>query len=127
MTAPTVYPCLTYRDAPAAIDWLCDAFGFSRNFVADGPGGKVAHAELGWSEGGVIMLGSAVEDNADIATGRSLIYLAVSDPDEHFARATAAGAEVVRPPKDEDYGSRGYTLRDPEGHIWSFGTYRPGG
>ncbi|MGB9280034.1 MAG: VOC family protein [Pseudonocardiaceae bacterium] len=41
-----------------------------------------------------------------------------------FERATIAGAEVVRGLKDEDYGSRGFTVRDPEGTLWSFGSYR---
>jgi uncharacterized glyoxalase superfamily protein PhnB len=55
----------------------------------------------------------------------SSVYLVVSDPDAHHQRATAAGAEIVIPLRDEDYGSRGYTARDPEGNLWSFGTYQP--
>ncbi len=54
-----------------------------------------------------------------------MLYLVVEDPDRHFRRAVEAGAEVVRPLEDTDYGSRGYTARDPEGNLWSFGTYQP--
>ena len=57
--------------------------------------------------------------------GRASLYLVVDDPDAHHARALEAGAELVRDLKDEDYGSRAYTARDPEGNLWSFGTYRP--
>ncbi|MFI0449841.1 VOC family protein [Actinomadura sp. 6N118] len=126
MTAPTVFPALSYDDAPAAIKWLTSAFGLTEHFVAEGPDGTVAHAELAWGEGGMIMLGSTRDSEDDtLRTGRCWLYLIVDDPDAHYERAVAAGAEVVRPLKDEDYGSRGYTVRDPEGHLWSFGTYRP--
>ena len=57
--------------------------------------------------------------------GPAWIYLVVDDPDAHYERAVAAGAEIVQPLTDEDYGSRGYTARDPEGNVWSFGTYQP--
>jgi uncharacterized glyoxalase superfamily protein PhnB len=53
-----------------------------------------------------------------------MLYVVTEAPDELFERATAAGAEVVRGLKDEDYGSRGFTVRDPEGNLWTFGTYR---
>ena len=57
--------------------------------------------------------------------GSASVYLVVSDPDAHHDRAQKAGAKVVIPLRDEDYGSRGYTALDPEGNAWSFGTYRP--
>ena len=80
-----------------------------------------------WPRGGGIMFGTAGKD--DSAYGRRLpgndaVYVVCDDPDALFERATAAGAEVVRGLKDEDYGSRGFTVRDPEGNLWSFGTYR---
>ncbi|TMB01350.1 MAG: glyoxalase, partial [Deltaproteobacteria bacterium] len=52
-------------------------------------------------------------------------YVIVADADAHYARAKAAGAEIVMDIKDEDYGGRGYSARDPEGHLWNFGTYDP--
>lgn len=131
-TRATVIPCLSYRDAPAAIDWLCRAFGFERHLVVPGPDGTIAHAQLGFGNG-MVMLGSAVAtgygrlmrqpDEAGSATQG--IYVVVADADAHHAAAVAAGAEIVIAPKDEDYGGRGFTCRDPEGHVWSFGTYDP--
>jgi|SRR5436309_11864085 len=121
----TVYPCQTYRDAPAMLKWLVDAFGLTEDAVIANPDGTIAHAELGWRGGG-IMIGSYRTDALSAAPGTGAVYLVVGDPDAHFARATGAGAEVVRPPSDMDYGSREYSVRDPEGNIWNFGTYEPG-
>jgi len=124
-----VWPTLTYRDAPAAIDFLQKAFGFE-DPVVHGDGGDpsiVHHAELRWPFGGGVMLGSAGRDDSPFgrrATGNDAVYLACDDPDDRFARATGAGAEVVIDLYDADYGSRGFTVRDPEGNLWSFGTYR---
>jgi uncharacterized glyoxalase superfamily protein PhnB len=124
----SVYPTLRYRDARAAIDWLERAFGAERKEVHDGPDGTVGHAELRLGDD-LIMLGTAVEDSdyGRIAPppGHASLYVAVEDADAHHARAVAAGADVVRPLEDTDYGSRDYAARDPEGNLWSFGTYRP--
>jgi uncharacterized glyoxalase superfamily protein PhnB len=87
----------------------------------------VAHAELRWPEGGGIMLGSALPQGNEferMPTGSNSTYVVTADPDALFARATGAGAEVVRGLRDEEYGSRGFSVRDPEGNLWSFGTYR---
>jgi uncharacterized glyoxalase superfamily protein PhnB len=113
-----------YRDARAAIRFLVDAFGFEEK-AAYGEGGQVDHAELGWPKGGGIMLGSPREDSviSDLPPGTGSVYLVVDDPDALHERAVAAGATIVRGLRDEDYGSRGFTCRDPEGVIWSFGTY----
>lgn len=128
---PTVWPCLSYRDARAAIAFLGDAFGFETVavYTHDDPN-RVDHAELRWPLGGGVMLGSAGRDDSAFgrrAPGNDSIYVVCDDPDALFARATAAGAEVVRGLVDEDYGSRGFTVRDPEGNLWSFGTYRGAG
>ena len=123
----TIFPALRYRDATAAIDWLAQAFGFERHAVHTGPDGRVQHAELSYG-GNMIMLGEA-GDGRDGRLhedfGPAWLYVVVDDPDAHHERAVAAGAQVVRGMADEDYGSRGYTARDPEGNVWSFGTYRP--
>jgi uncharacterized glyoxalase superfamily protein PhnB len=130
MAEGNVFPFLRYRDASAAVRWLCEAFGFEEKAVFAGPDGTVAHAELG-TGGGVVMLGSAREDALGMRTPRELgavtggIYVRVEDPDAHHRRAAAAGAEVVLELRDMEYGSREYTCRDPEGNLWSFGTYRP--
>jgi uncharacterized glyoxalase superfamily protein PhnB len=123
----TLFPALRYKDAPAAIDWLGRAFGFERHFVAEGENGLIAHAQLVY-EGAMIMLGSEAapgQDRLEYPAGAACVYLVVADPDAHHERAVAAGADIVREPNDTDYGSREYVARDPEGHLWSFGTYQP--
>jgi len=124
-TAP-IWPCFAYRDARAAIRFLVEAFGFEESALhaADDPE-LVAHAELRWPGGGGVMLGSASVGDAlaDLPAGAGAVYLVVDDPDAMFQRAVNAGATVVRPPRDEDYGSRDFVVRDPEGVYWSFGTY----
>ncbi|MGH3855539.1 MAG: VOC family protein [Pseudonocardiaceae bacterium] len=125
--APTVWPALVYADAPAAIRFLVEAFGFVETLVVPGEGGReIAHAELRWPQGGGVMLGSTSQDSefARFQPGVTSIYVVTDTPDAIFERATAAGAEVVRGLTDEDYGSREFTVRDPEGTQWTFGTYR---
>jgi uncharacterized glyoxalase superfamily protein PhnB len=130
MSDQTIFPALRYRDAPAAIEWLGRAFGFEARMVVDGAPGTVAHAELTCG-GAMIMLGSARAPEADEYSaaapppGGSALYMVVEDPDAHHERARAAGAEIVRALNDTDYGSREYSARDPEGNVWSFGTYQP--
>lgn len=120
----SIYPALRYADAKAAIDWLGRAFGFERHQVHENPDGTIAHAELKLGDG-MIMLGSAADAKQPKGSWTASIYVVVADPDAHCARATKAGAEIIRPLQDMDYGSREYMCRDLEGHIWSFGTYRP--
>lgn len=123
-----IYPALRYRDAAAAIDWLERAFGLERSAVHEGPDGTVAHAELRYGDG-MIMLGSEGETPGRFGhhAGQSWQYVVVEDPDEHHRRAEAAGAEIVMELADQSYGSREYSARDLEGNLWSFGTYRPEG
>ena len=123
----TVWPCLNYDDAHAAITFLVAAFGFDQTAVHDDEQGRVTHAELRWPEGGAIMLGDAGRPDsafASMPTGCASLYVATDQPDAVYTRARSAGATVVRELRDEDYGSRGFSVRDPEGNIWSFGTYR---
>ncbi len=129
----TVVPTMRYRDAPAAIEWLCRAFGFERNLVVPGPDGTIAHAQLSFG-GGMIMLGSSREGEFDALVampgdigGRctQTVYVIVADVDARHARAAAEGAEIVIAPADQDYGGRLYACRDLEGHVWSFGSYDP--
>lgn len=124
-----VWACLNYRDAPAAIRFLTEALGFvsTADYRAQGDEAKVEHAELVWPEGGGVMLGTADRAGTEferMPTGCASTYVVTDRPDELFERATAAGAEVARGLVDEDYGSRGFSVRDPEGNVWSFGTYR---
>lgn len=121
-----VWPVLLYRDAAKAIAWLVEAFGLTEDLVVPGAGGTVEHAELSW-RGGVINVASYGDEEGEDAPGtipgKAGVYLVVDDPDAHHGRAVAAGAEIIRPLTDTDYGSRGYIVRDPEGNAWAFGTY----
>jgi uncharacterized glyoxalase superfamily protein PhnB len=129
--AQTLFPGMRYADAPAAIDWLEKAFGFKRQMVVPGPNGTIAHAQLLCGDRGMMMLGSWKDDDFHYKMPRQVggvtqaTYLYVEDIDTHFARAKAAGAEIVIPLKATDYGSREYSARDLEGHLWHFGTYLP--
>jgi uncharacterized glyoxalase superfamily protein PhnB len=122
-----VWPTLVYKDGPAAMRFLTEALGFEK--VAEYPGereGTIAHAELLWPAGGGAMLSSGPDPDNEfnvVADGASSVYLVSDDPDGLFERATAAGADVVRPLRDEDYGARGFTVRDQEGNFWSVGTF----
>jgi uncharacterized glyoxalase superfamily protein PhnB len=119
----SIYPTLRYTDPAAAIRFLTAAFGLVEQFVSKDDDGAIAHAELS-SGAGVVMLGSRRPDDP-FDTGRAVLYTVVDDPDAHHARAVAAGAKVVMPLTDQPYGSREYAALDPEGNVWSFGTYRP--
>jgi uncharacterized glyoxalase superfamily protein PhnB len=114
--APSIYPTLRYTDAPSAIRFLKDAFGLIEHSVTENPDGTIAHAELAFGNG-IVMLGSRQDPPGLFDPGRAVLYLAVDDPDAHHARATAAGAEIVMPLTDQDYGSREYAARDPEGNL----------
>jgi uncharacterized glyoxalase superfamily protein PhnB len=126
--SPDIVPFMRYRDAPAAIDWLVRVLGFEQLSRFEGEGGTIAHAVLRFGTGS-IQLSSPRGDEApraDHTMGLGGLYLVVDDPDALYARAKAAGAEIARELVDEDYGSREFAVRDPEGNVWSFGTYRPG-
>jgi uncharacterized glyoxalase superfamily protein PhnB len=132
-TKSTIIPALRYRNAPAAIDWLCKVFGFKRHAVYEGENGTIGHAELTLN-GGMVMLGSAKDDefanrfkSPDEQDGMESrgAYIVVEDADAAHARAVAAGAVILRPLQDTPYGSREFAVRDPEGHSWSAGTYDP--
>jgi uncharacterized glyoxalase superfamily protein PhnB len=126
--APSVWPGLLCTDARATIRFLVEAIGFVETIVVPGEqDGEIMHAEVRWPEGGIVMIGSD-DRRGEFADhnrpGTNSFYVVTDHPDEVFARATAAGAQVVRGMEDTDYGSRGFTVRDPEGNLWSFGTYR---
>lgn len=132
-TPSAIIPCLRYRNAYVAIDWLCDAFGFQRQAVyADER--TVLHAQLTFG-GGMIMLGSADNESEwgrhtvqpDEVDGRETqsCCVVVEAIDAHYRKAKAAGAEIVIDIADQEYGGRGYACRDIEGHLWWFGSYDP--
>ena len=131
----SIIPCLRYRDASAAIDWLCRVIGFEKKMVVPGEAGAIMHAELKLGDG-MIMLGSVAKPETEYSKvmtqpdeigGKQTqtIYVVVADADAVYARAQAAGATIVLPLTDQSYGGRDFTFRDPEGHVWSVGTYDP--
>ncbi|MEE3326244.1 MAG: VOC family protein [Myxococcota bacterium] len=127
-----VIPTLRYADAPKAIEWLCEAFGFEKKLVVPGEGDVILHAQLEFGTG-MVMLGTAgvhgeFDEHVGSASGSGgvwSIYIVVPDADAAQARADRAGAEIVMPVEDQDYGGRGFGCLDPEGNMWSFGTYDP--
>jgi uncharacterized glyoxalase superfamily protein PhnB len=123
---PQVWPSLRARDARALIRFLVDVVGFEETVVY-GEGDVVHHAQLSWPLGGGIMLGSARDSEDDqwpLRPGTFGAYVVVDDPDALFTRCQAGGATITAEPHDQDYGSRDFAIRDPEGNHWSFGTYR---
>jgi len=130
-----IIPSLRYADAPKAIDWLCDAFAFERHLVVPGEDGAIAHAQLRFGNG-MLMLGSdgahdgpfdqlvRSPSNRDDSRPSSL-YVIVEDADAHYEGARAAGAEILLEPEDPEYGGRAYTCSDLEGNVWTFGSYDP--
>lgn len=133
---PAIIPCLRYRDAPGAITFLCEAFGFTVHADHRDPDDPqvVQHAQL-VREGQMIMLSTVMPSDYAVAAPMVIVadaggntqapYLTIDDVDAHAAQAAAAGADVFLAPHDADYGGRHYSARDPEGNVWSFGSYDP--
>jgi uncharacterized glyoxalase superfamily protein PhnB len=129
----TVIPGHRYRNAPAAIEWLEKVFGFERKAVHEGPNGTIAHAELTLGNG-MVILGSGKDDEsghglkspAELGGVETCsLYIVVPDADAAHARAVAVGANVTTPLHETFYGSRDFSVKDPEGHSWFVGTYDP--
>jgi uncharacterized glyoxalase superfamily protein PhnB len=123
---PKIYPVLKYNDAQVAFGFMEGVLGCERLQVHEGENGGIAHAELRFGDG-VLMFSTAGEGDPTFnqGIGRTVVYVVVDDVDPLFERARKAGAEVLMEPTDQDYGSRDFAIRDPEGNIWSFGTYAP--
>ena len=125
-------PTMRYTNAPRMIDWLCDTFGFERHLVIEGKDNSIHHAQLTIGQG-MIMLGSARDDEfgrlqtvpEKLGGTTQSAYIIVPDVDKICESARKAGAKIVMEPRDEDYGGRGFSCIDPEGHLWNFGTYDP--
>jgi uncharacterized glyoxalase superfamily protein PhnB len=133
---PAIIPCLRYRDAQGAITFLCDAFGFQRHAVhADDKDPSIVHHAQLVREGCMIMLSSVQDSDHAVRAGLKTVaeaggntqtlYVVLDDVDAHADRARSAGADVFFEPADQDYGGRVYSARDPEGYVWSFGSYDP--
>jgi uncharacterized glyoxalase superfamily protein PhnB len=121
----TISPVLHYRDLDKAKRFLTEAFGFAEHAVHKAPDGTLSYVELELG-GAYIGLGPSSGGDSPFDLGPTCAYVALDDPDAHHERAVAAGAEIVMGLTDQEYGSREYAARDPEGNVWCFGTYRPG-
>jgi uncharacterized glyoxalase superfamily protein PhnB len=127
--APRLYHTMRCKDAEAMIAWLKTNLGFTERVVYRKEG-TVVHAELAFGSS-ILMLGAHREDAyakqvGDINGRRTdAVYLAVDDPDALYAKVKASGARIEMELQDTDYGSRDFSARDPEGGLWSFGTYWP--
>ncbi len=127
--APRLYPTFRYRDAVKMIDWLEKAFGF-KTHARHMDGDKVMHAQMSFGSS-MIMLGSVRDDAWGLLVGEpgneggKSVYVAIDDTDAMYERAKKAGAKIIEEPNDRPYGSRDFICADPEGNVWSFGTYWP--
>lgn len=128
--APRIYATFRYRDPARIIDWLTTVFGFTVHARYDDGSGAVQHAELAYGSS-MIMLGAIADDaygamvGSAVVPGAKSVYVAVDDADALYARADAAGATILEGLVERSYGSREFTVRDPEGNVWCFGTYWP--
>ena len=122
-----IYPCVRYRDAATGLRWLQTVLGATEHAVMRNDDGSIGHAELAFGDGYIMAGGPPTEPYASAVgkLGPAETYLAVDDAKAAYERAVSAGAEVLMPFEDQGYGV-GFTLRDPEGNIWSMGDYRPG-
>jgi uncharacterized glyoxalase superfamily protein PhnB len=124
-----VWPTLVYANGQAALEFLTEGLGFTltASYAGAAPG-SIAHAQLTWPAGGGVMVSSSdakeePDEFSAFADRSQSVYLVHQDPDRVLTTATEAGATVVRTMREEDYGSRGFTVADPEGNLWSVGTY----
>ena len=134
-TKATIIPVLRYRDAPVAIEWLCNAFGFDKHLVVASDDGGITHAQLIFGNGMIMLasmprtetpLGRLMKQPDELGGAQTQItYVVVTDVDAVYSHAMAAGAKIAIEIKDEDYGGRDFSCYDLEGHLWSFGSYDP--
>jgi uncharacterized glyoxalase superfamily protein PhnB len=123
-SAVRLWATLSFGDADRMMEWLT-AIGFTEHSIYHDEEGRVMHAEWLWPGGGGIMFGTARSDSPLHEPGKAGLYLVTDEPDAVFDAAVAAGATVQRPMVDQEYGGRGGSVLDPEGNVWSFGSYQP--
>lgn len=123
-TDHNIWSGLTAADPRALRSWL-HSLGFEEGILVEDEDGTVRHSEMLWPEGGRVMVSSARPDDPHFTMpiGGAMLYVVTDDPDAAMARAETVGARVTRPLEEADYGSRGFSILDPEGNSWSFGTY----
>ena len=123
--AATISPVLHYADLDKAVAYLQETFGFTEHVVHRDPRGNPMYAELEL-DGCYVGVGQTSPESSPFDLGPAAFYVALDDPDAMHARASKAGAEIVMPLVDQEYGSREFAARDYEGNVWCFGTFRTG-
>jgi PhnB protein len=118
----TITPYLLYEDVEGALGFLSRAFGFEEVLRYSGDEGYINHAEMRLGEGAIMMGDPGEQYRGPQRAGGAtvLIHVEVDDVDATYERAKAAGAEITEKPADQDYGSRRFGAKDPEGHAWFF-------
>ncbi|MCM8555512.1 VOC family protein [Streptomyces sp. STCH 565 A] len=127
----SVWPVLHYDDTRAALRFLVDVLGFERAVIAADEHGEIGHAELRWPGGGALVFGSTRHTDSvhgRMRAGSSAVYVVSDDVDAVHQRVVDAGGEVLETPHETRFGSGAAayvcTVQDPEGNLWTFGTYR---
>ena len=132
-TNGTIFPGLRYVDMNSAVDWLCNVLGFERKLVVPGPDGNFIHAQLQLGSG-LVFLGPDNENEFGIhvkppklinGMNSQAAYIYIEDIEGHYEFAKKQGADILVHLREEEYGGKFYMCKDPEGHIWSFGSYDP--
>ncbi|MEQ1770289.1 MAG: VOC family protein [Devosia sp.] len=133
-TRVSLMPIMRYTDCNKAVDMFTKVFGFTEGNSFRDDNGNVQHAELWFGNGGIMIgpvadteFGKHMRQPRQAGGVTATVFAVVADPDAHFERSKAAGLEILDPIKNQDYGSREYSVRDPEGFIWTFGTYDAAG
>jgi uncharacterized glyoxalase superfamily protein PhnB len=128
-----IIPTLRYKDAAKAIDWLCSTFGFKNHLVIPGDKGTIVHAQL-ILQNSMIMLSTKSDTEYDQyvkspkevnGVNTQCPYIIIEQIDEHYLHSKNSGAEIVTELRDEEYGGKVYSCKDPEGYLWNFGSYNP--
>jgi len=119
---PRISPYLLYEDVSASLAWLTETFGLKERMRMSGPDGSVAHAEMTFADGVVMMgcPGPEYQNPGHIGHVTQSLYVYVDDVDKHYEHAKAAGATILAEPEDQFYGDRRYGAEDREGHQWFF-------
>lgn len=125
-----IWAVMSYQDPDAGIRFVTDVLGFEELVLVRSPEGEIVHSEYRWPEGGIVQIAGADPGNPFLPEpGKNGgLYVITQDPHAVWERCQAAGVEVLRPPEEPHYdpGGMGFSVRDPEGNAWSFGSYAGG-
>jgi uncharacterized glyoxalase superfamily protein PhnB len=119
----TINPVVHYADPEQGARWLVDTFGFVLHQAHSSPDGDVQYVEISL-DGAPLGIGRTTEGSM-FDLGPSVVYISYDDVDAMHDQASKAGAEILMAPTDQDYGSRDFVARDPDGNLWCFGTFTP--